>query len=88
LIERDLFSRYHGNPFEINSIERYTVKTDELYRVQYGDHTIEVTGSADLIFDDVCIEGYSFWVFRSSDSANLVGYLYRNGKWIDVHSKG
>ena len=79
-------SGYHGNPYDVSGIGRHVVKTDEAYRVQYGDHTIEVIGDADLIFDDVCIEGYSFWVFRSSDSANLLGYLFRSGKWIDIHS--
>ena len=59
----------------------FYVKTDEPYRVQRGDRTIEVIGDTDVIFDDVCEEGASFWILRSG---RLYGYTFSNGDWIEV----
>jgi hypothetical protein len=59
----------------------YDVRTDEAYRVQDGDKTIQVIGDADVIFDDVCIEGFSFWLSRGN---NLHGYVYVQGSWQDI----
>ena len=62
----------------------YNVRTDEPYRVQDGDQTIQVIGYVDVIFDDVCIEGFSFWLSRGN---NLHGYVYTQGAWQDIAAR-
>lgn len=59
----------------------YAVQTDEPYRVQRGDRTIEVNGDVDLVFDDVREEGTSFWVVRHG---KMYGYTYSHGKWHEL----
>jgi len=58
--------------------EAYVVHTDEDYRVQTGDRTVEVTNGADLVFDDIKIEGYRVNVIRDDE---VVGYTYLDGQW-------
>jgi len=62
----------------------YSVRTDELYRVQDGDKTVQVIGNVDIIFDDVCIEGFSFWLTRGN---RLHGYVYNQGSWQDMSDR-
>jgi hypothetical protein len=84
VVERTL-SSYTGSKYPTTT-EGYMVTTDEPYRVQYGDSTVMVDGEADLIFDDVRIDGYSFWVVRNSTSSGsyLRGYMFNGTEWVEV----
>ena len=85
MVERSLIGGYHGSPYAIDSVEKYYVKTDEPYRLQYGDRTVEVMGEADLIFEDVQVEGHSFWVIRNDRlQGDLRGYVFSDGSWREV----
>jgi hypothetical protein len=61
--------------------EFYGVVTDEPYRLQKGDRTIEVRGDADIIFEDVRENGAGVWVIRDGV---IYGYVYNSGKWEQV----
>ena len=82
MVERAHLISYAGGPLYN---EKYYVKVDEDYRIQYGDSTVEVLGESNLIFDDVRVEGYSFWVLRhSQDKIELKGYVFDKDEWVPV----
>jgi len=66
------------------SPEVYVVCTDEYYRVQLGDRTVEAVGNADLIFDDVKVEGHKVYVIRNN---GLTKYVYLEGQWVQEDTK-
>lgn len=86
MLERstDLNNTY--GPWGSMSYDTYYVKTDEEYSLQYGDRTIEVFGDADILFDEINVEGYGVWVIRHHDQggAELKGYAYNGGRWLEV----
>ena len=60
----------------------YTVRTDEEYVVQKDDKIIEVINGANILMEEVCFEGHSFWLIRQNI---LIGYLFTGGKWTTVN---
>jgi len=90
MLERsaNLDTTMYREPYHVlrTAEQTFYVKTDEPYNLQYGDRTIEVYGDADIMFEDLNVEGYGVWVIRHHDrgGAEMKGYTYSKGEWLEV----